>query len=320
MQAAAALVWVWDGLFNIISFAFFVAGGAVMIYATFQYHTLLTYYKQQVYVSLGRYYQINLALLYLFIFAFILGAVDSILRPGSPFHCLASLAFALAAVYILFSVRAQARAAALLRDKVLEAIRAFVHTIDQKDNAFKGHSQHVFDIVSLFFEELEDYHQVLNREKLLDAAILHDIGKINIAQDILSKRDSLSREEWEIVRDHPRRGKEMLDETSFREISDWVMYHHERVDGNGYYGLASENIPLESKIIAIADSYSALCSDRAYRKRLSHDEALAVIRSEAGKHFDRKLVACFERTNRPALEAATDRAHAGESQIKDEDR
>jgi HD-GYP domain-containing protein (c-di-GMP phosphodiesterase class II) len=299
-------------LLNAISFVLFASGGAVMIYATVRYYRLLTYYQQQVYVSLGKNYQVNLTLLYLFVFGFILGAVDALLRTGSVFHCFTSLAFALAAVYILFSVRAQAHAAVLLRDKVLEAIRAFVHTIDQKDNAFKGHSQHVFDIVDLLFEELGDYHQVLNREKLLDAAILHDIGKINIASDILTKRDRLNTEEWEIVKDHPRRGKEMLDETSFHEISDWVMYHHERVDGNGYYGLASENIPLESKIIAIADTYSALCSDRAYRKRLSHGEALAVIRAEAGKQFDRKLVDCFVRIDQAALEAVTARAHAGE--------
>jgi HD-GYP domain-containing protein (c-di-GMP phosphodiesterase class II) len=94
----------------------------------------------------------------------------------------------------------------------------------------------------------------------------------------------------------------MLDKTCFNEISDWVQYHHERVDGNGYYGLVSEDIPLESKIIAIADAYSALCNDRAYRPRLSHEEAIGLISREAGKHFDRRLTECFLRIDREALE------------------
>jgi HD-GYP domain-containing protein (c-di-GMP phosphodiesterase class II) len=88
------------------------------------------------------------------------------------------------------------------------------------------------------------------------------------------------------------------------------MYHHERVDGNGYYGLVSEDIPLEAKIIAIADAYSALCSDRPWRKRKNHEDAIAVITSEAGTQFDPKLVDCFLRIDRNALTETTERAHA----------
>jgi HD-GYP domain-containing protein (c-di-GMP phosphodiesterase class II) len=190
----------------------------------------------------------------------------------------------------------------MLREKALEAIRAFVNTIDMKDYYFKGHSKEVYDIVNLFYDQLIDYHYILNREKLLDAAILHDIGKINISTEVLCKRDKLSQEEWELIKTHPQRGKEMLDETCFAEISEWVLYHHERVDGNGYYRLLSEHIPLESKIIAIADCYAALCSDRVYRPRLSHYEAAALIHQEVGKQFDRKLVECFFRIDTDALE------------------
>jgi HD-GYP domain-containing protein (c-di-GMP phosphodiesterase class II) len=176
-----------------------------------------------------------------------------------------------------------------------------VNAIDLKGSSFKGHSQQVYDIVSLFYEELHDYWHVLNRKKLLDAAILHDIGKINIASDILCKQEALTREEWETLKSHTIRGKEMLDETCFREISDWILYHHERVDGNGYCGLVSQDIPIEAKIIAIADAYSALCSDRSYRARISHEDAISIISREAGKQFDRKLVDCFLRIDKNAL-------------------
>ncbi|MDR2516869.1 MAG: HD domain-containing protein [Spirochaetaceae bacterium] len=297
--------------YKAISFLLFIGGGIFMGAATAGYHQLLTYYRQQVYVSLGKNYRINITLLYVFVTGYILGAVDTLLRTGTFYHAVIALALALAALYTWFSMREQARAAVLLRGKVLEAIRAFVNTIDLKDNLFKGHSKHVYDIVNLFYEELEDYHEVLNREKLLDAAILHDIGKINISSGILSKSEGLTHEEWEILKSHPLRGKEMLDETGFREISDWVLYHHEWVNGNGYYGLASENIPLESKIIAIADSYSALSSERAWRARLSHEETLAVIISGAGKQFDRKLVDCFRRIDRERLAPLTVEANAG---------
>jgi HD-GYP domain-containing protein (c-di-GMP phosphodiesterase class II) len=293
---------------TILCFFLLVSGGAVMVMTTVKYHKLLVYYRQEVYEELDGDYYVNLVLLYVFVFAFIIAAVDALLREAGIYHLFFSLAILLAAVFVFFSVRAQAQAAVLLREKVLEAIRAFVYTIDTKDNAFKNHSKHVYDIVSLFYEVLPEYRYILNREKLLDAAILHDIGKINISQELLIKQDRLSAEEWEQIKDHARQGKAMLDETSFRGIGDWVMYHHERVDGNGYYGLLSEDIPLESKIIAIADSYSAMCSDRAWRKRKSHEESVAIITAAAGTQFDPKLVECFLRIDRVTLTEATERA------------
>jgi HD-GYP domain-containing protein (c-di-GMP phosphodiesterase class II) len=284
---------------------FLLAGGGVTIWAAVDYQRLLDYYKEEFYESLRPDYQVNLFLLYVFIFGFAIASVDVFLRELTLVYVFVTLAFFLAAVYVLFSVKTQAHAAVMLREKVLEAIRAFVNTIDIKDFSFKGHSKQVYDIVNLFYRELTDYHHVLNREKLLDAAILHDIGKINISTEVLCKRERLTQEEWDLLKSHTLRGKEMLDETCFREISGWVLYHHERVDGNGYFGLVAEDIPLEAKIIALADSYSALCSDRAYRPRLSHPEAIALISREAGKQFDRKLVECFLRLDSQALEALT---------------
>jgi HD-GYP domain-containing protein (c-di-GMP phosphodiesterase class II) len=289
-------------LFKIISLTLISAGGVIMALAAFRYHKLLEYYKQEVYHTMRSGHDINRILLYLFIFAFIMAGVDCMLRDTGVFYMMGALAFSLGALYVFFSVRAQASAAVMLREKSLEASRAFVNTIDLKEFHSQGHSKQVYDIVNLFYDELADYQQILNREKLLDAAILHDIGKINISAEVLSKRDRLSPEEWELIKSHPRRGKEMLDETCFAEISEWVLCHHERVDGNGYYGVLSENIPLEAKIISLADAYSALRSSRAYRPGVSHNEAMGIISGEAGKQFDRKLVECFKRLDQGALE------------------
>jgi HD-GYP domain-containing protein (c-di-GMP phosphodiesterase class II) len=280
----------------------FAAGGVVMVIAAVEYSRLVEYYRQEIYESLSVRFKVVRVLLFFFIFGFVAGVVDSILRGLDAFSLFTALVFFLMAVFIFFFVKIQAGAAVMLREKSLEAIRTFVRAIDLKEFYSKGHSRQVYDIVNLFFDQLIDYQHVLNRAKLLDAAILHDIGKINIPVEILSKQGELSGEEWAIIKSHPRWGKEMLAETWFREIGDWVQYHHERVDGNGYYGLVSEMIPLESKIIAIADTYAALCSDRVYRPRVSHEDAIALIIREAGKHFDRKLVECFLQIDRNTLE------------------
>jgi HD-GYP domain-containing protein (c-di-GMP phosphodiesterase class II) len=287
---------------KVISCLFTGSGFVLMILAVVEYQKLLDYYKQESYQALRFGYRIHLILLYLFIGGFFTALVDSILRAPDLLYTIIAVIFHLGAVYVLFTVKTQAEAALMLREKALEATRAFVNVIDLKDFCTKAHSKHVYDIVSLFYDQLKEFWHVLSKEKLLDAAILHDIGKINISTEIFRKQEKLTVEEWAIIKAHPAIGKEMLDQTCFSEISDWVKYHHERVDGNGYYGLISEEIPLESKIISIADVYSALCNDRSYRPRLSHAEAVAIISKGAGKQFDPVLVERFLQIDRKILE------------------
>jgi HD-GYP domain-containing protein (c-di-GMP phosphodiesterase class II) len=270
-----------------------------MIIAVAEYQKLPGYYS---YRALQSGYRINLGLLYLFVGGLLTALADSILRNPDVLYTILAVIFHVGALYVLFTVRNQAQTALMLREKTLEAIRAFVDVIDLRDFCTRAHSKHVYDIVGLFYDQLKEFKHVLNREKLLDAALLHDIGKINISAEIFRKQEKLTGEEWALIKTHPAAGKEMLDKTCFSEISDWVKYHHERVDGNGYYGRMSEEIPLESKIIAIADAYSALSNDRSYRPRLSHDEAVAVIGKEAGKQFDPVLVERFLQIDRKVLE------------------
>lgn len=129
------------------------------------------------------------------------------------------------------------------------------------------------------------------------AGLMHDIGKLGIPNAVLDKHAPLSDSEWTLVRMHPEMGLTLLHRAgqSSREVLA-VLYHHERLDGSGYpYGLHAEAIPMEARIVAVADTYDALTSDRPYRSACSDADARRVLREEAGTRLDAKAVkALFE--------------------------
>ena len=128
------------------------------------------------------------------------------------------------------------------------------------------------------------------------AGILHDIGKLGIADAVLHKPSGLDPREWEEIRRHPEIGSRILEHANLRDIGAWVLAHHERVDGSGYpYGLAADDIPLEARILAVADAHEAMTADRPYRRALSLDVARAQLRAGAGRQFDAGVVDAFER-------------------------
>ena len=131
-----------------------------------------------------------------------------------------------------------------------------------------------------------------HRLHLLDyAAYFHDIGKIEVPAEILQKPDTLTSAEWSVVKRHPVSGRELLDNTFIEEASDIVEQHHERLDGSGYpYGLTAPDILLEASIIAVADAYDAMTSNRPYRPALSRDEALRELTRYAGRHYPEEVV------------------------------
>jgi HD-GYP domain-containing protein (c-di-GMP phosphodiesterase class II) len=126
-------------------------------------------------------------------------------------------------------------------------------------------------------------------------AILHDIGKMAIPDHILFKPWPLNPQEWEIMRQHPAIATELLKPILYLEAAlDIPQYHHEKWDGTGYpFGLNGEKIPLAARLFAVVDVYDALTSNRPYRKAWSHAETVEYIHSEAGKHFDPKIVEIF---------------------------
>jgi diguanylate cyclase (GGDEF)-like protein len=132
-------------------------------------------------------------------------------------------------------------------------------------------------------------------ERIRIAALLHDLGKIAIPEDILDKPSTLSDAEWQAIGEHPRIGQVILEQaSSLRDAIPVVLHHHERFNGGGYpHGLRGTEIPLGARIVAVADAYHAMVHDRPYKDALTHEEALAELRRHAGTQFDPDIVEVF---------------------------
>ena len=138
-------------------------------------------------------------------------------------------------------------------------------------------------------------------QRIRAAGVLHDIGKLGVADAVLKKPGALTDEEWAEMRRHPELGARILDHANLRDISGWVLAHHERIDGRGYpHGLAGEAIPLEARILAVADAYEAMTADRPYRVSLGHDAAREELLDGSGAQFDPVVVEAFLRALSPS--------------------
>ena len=190
---------------------------------------------------------------------------------------------------------------AALEETTFASMEALARAIDARDPTTFGHSARV-SAVSL---EIADAMRLSARdlEALRRAALLHDIGKIGVEDKVLRKPGPLTDAEADDMREHPRIGYDMLKGLRFLQPSlPGVLYHHERWDGAGYpTGLTGTAIPLPVRILAVADVFDALTSDRPYREGLSFEAATAAIRIEAGLQFDPDVVTAFL-TRRPAIE------------------
>jgi len=151
--------------------------------------------------------------------------------------------------------------------------------------------------VSLICEALGEALGLENRDvtDLKVVGLLHDIGKIAIDENILSKPDKLTKAEYEEIKRHPEIGYRIL--SSSNELSDLaeaVLFHHERWDGLGYpKGVSGEEIPLKARIITVADAFDAMVSERSYRKAMTVNEAIEELKKNAGSQFDERIVKRF---------------------------
>lgn len=182
-----------------------------------------------------------------------------------------------------------------LRRAFAGAVQSLANAVDARDNALANHSSRVSYYGAAVAREVG-----LSDEAIADVQIvgaLHDLGKIGIPDGMLTKRGPLTRREWGIMRLHPVYGYEILRPVPVSEnVKLGVRHSHERWDGEGYPdGLAGEQIPVIARIIAVADAYEALTTDRPYRRALSVEEALEEIRSCSGSQFDPRMVAAFVR-------------------------
>lgn len=182
-----------------------------------------------------------------------------------------------------------------IRQASIDTVRALVSAVDQKDTYTSGHSNRVGYYSGLLGRELGLDDETL--QHLNWAALLHDVGKIGIRDDVLKKAGALTDEEFKHIQEHPRRGYEVVRQIPHFSIAlDGVLHHHEHYDGNGYPdGLAGTDIPLQARIIQIADVFDALTTSRAYRDAFSWTKALSILREESGTTVDPSLAAQFER-------------------------
>lgn len=181
----------------------------------------------------------------------------------------------------------------------LQTVLALSSSIEAKDKYTVGHTERVTKYSLAIAEELRRKKKVSNGEKFMEdlrvAALLHDIGKIGIPESILNKEAALNDEERSVMQNHPAIGARILENIEeFREVLEGVKYHHEKFDGSGYpFGLKGKKIPLIASIIALADAFDAMVTDRPYRKALKVGEALMEIKKNKGKQFAPQLVDVF---------------------------
>ncbi len=180
-----------------------------------------------------------------------------------------------------------------LRSSYVGTVRVLADAIEAKDRFLRGHSEQVSAYVAAVADHLGlDPKQ---REELVYSSLLHDVGKIGISERILMKPAALTPEERSVVQLHPRIGYRLVQQVpSLRATELSILHHHERWDGGGYpEGLRGEEIPVEARIIAVADAFSAMTSDRPYRPRMTIEEAFAELEANAGTQFDPMVVRTF---------------------------
>ena len=176
---------------------------------------------------------------------------------------------------------------------IVDIIHTLVSVLEAKDIYTCGHSNRVALIARCLAETLGlPEHEC---ENIYLAGLVHDVGKVGVADDILLKPDKLTEEEYRQIKTHPERGYRILQGLKpLASLLPGVLYHHEAVNGKGYpYGLQGEAIPLMARIIAVADAYDALTSDRAYRKGMSLEKTEAILTKERGNQWDEQVIDAY---------------------------
>ena len=236
------------------------------------------------------------------VIGFELGAHDFISKPFSGPVLLNRIRTHL---HIDAIVRERTKKLRQVRDSI---VRVFAQTIEKRDDMTGGHVERTSEYMKILLRAMLAhgvYADEINEQDIdmvASSARLHDVGKIHIPDSILNKNGKLTDEEYAQMKTHSEMGvaiiEEILSEVSgekFLQTAKLIAhYHHERWDGKGYpQGLAGTDIPLYGRVMAVCDVYDALTSVRPYKKAFSHDEALNIITSEAGKQFDPKIAQVF---------------------------
>lgn len=177
-----------------------------------------------------------------------------------------------------------------LKQGYLDTVRSLVGALEAKDVYTRGHSERVAEYAAAIAKSMGLSEDVIERIRL--AAQLHDLGKVGLSDSVLCKAGRLTSDEYTEVRNHPQIGAEIVERVpALSELAPIVRHHHERFDGTGYVaGLRGEDIPLEARVLAVADSFDAMTSSRAYREAMSSSAALQEILECQGSQFDPSIV------------------------------
>lgn len=174
----------------------------------------------------------------------------------------------------------------------LATVLNLAEALDMRDSGTARHSQTVGRLCELMARELGFTREQVDRVRV--AGVLHDIGKIGVADSILCKPGPLTAEEYEAMKKHPEIGARILGGSGLDDIRRWVLAHHERPDGRGYpHGLTGDAVPLPARILAVGDAYEAMTSDRVYRRAIGAEAARRELRDNAGTQFDPRVVNAF---------------------------
>jgi putative nucleotidyltransferase with HDIG domain len=189
-----------------------------------------------------------------------------------------------------------------LVNSLCAVLKSLVNSLESRDPYLEKHSERVTGYAVGMAESLRC--TPVQVESLLTTGYLHDLGKISVADSILNKPGALSIDEYEVIKRHPAIGESMVSELGLSEEQRAIIrHHHERWDGNGYPGgLAQGQIPLLARIVAVADAFASMTSERAYRGAMGESAAIQELLDNAGKQFDPEVVEVFVASRRRSAE------------------
>lgn len=207
------------------------------------------------------------------------------------YFIIASLSFLVLMTLNLIHTKQVSTVITMMENTIKEVVNSFVVSVEAKDQYTFGHSQRVSIYAVALAKHLPDYQEE-DLKRLRLSGLVHDIGKINIPEAILTKKGQLTEEEFEVIKTHSVLGARMIERIEgLQALKSGVLYHHERWDGKGYpANRKGKIIPLDARILAIADSFDAMTSDRSYRNGMSLNEALKILAEGAGTQFDPELI------------------------------